>query len=150
MKQQMKVAFEENDWIWSRSFSIVRDGTQVIQFSSEQNMSIIIAVESLSSTQKKITISGLLTVCNMLIEHFEFKVMEASKESKETQFKNTPTYIVAGRSNTPSLFTNSKKTYFLRLRFYGLESSWTGDIPLREHAMGSQPWLVKGKHLSIL
>ncbi|XP_023312739.1 vacuolar protein sorting-associated protein 13B-like [Anoplophora glabripennis] len=91
----------------------------------------------------------------MLVEHFELKVMEAVNGNREAEFKNSPTYIIPGKSSTLSIFTNNKKTYIVRLRFYGLESAWTGDIPLREHATGSQPWLVKvplqerGQFLSI-
>lgn len=79
------------------------------------------------------------------MEHFELRVVEAVRENRETEFKNTTTHIVPGRSRTASIFINNKKKYHLRLRFYGLESAWTGDIPLREHANVSQPWLVKGK-----
>ncbi|KAJ8927596.1 hypothetical protein NQ314_019923, partial [Rhamnusium bicolor] len=143
-KLQLKVALEEHEWIWSKSFKILEDGIQTIQFSSENNVTMLVSVKSISATQKQITISGLLIVNNMLTEHFELKVMGAIKENKETEFKNSPTYIVAGKTSTPSIFLNNKKKYFLRLRFYGLDSAWTGDIPLREHITGSQPWLVKG------
>lgn len=78
------------------------------------------------------------------MEHFELKVVEIVGENRETEFRNATTHIVAGRSRTSSIFVNSKKKYHLRLRFYGLESAWTGDIPLREHTNVSQPWLVKG------
>ncbi|XP_074031826.1 vacuolar protein sorting 13B isoform X2 [Leptinotarsa decemlineata] len=154
-KQQLKVALEENEWVWSNSFTIFEDGMQTIQFNSEKNVSMFINVEELSATQKKVTISGQLVISNMLMENFELKVMEAVTENKEAVFKNTPTHIVSGRNSTCSIFINNKKKYFLRLRFYGLESAWTGDIPLREHSAGSQPWLVKvplqerGQFLSI-
>lgn len=142
--QALKVALEENDWIWSKSFQIFEDGMQTIHFNSKKNIIMLVSVKSLSATQKQIVISGQLTITNMLIEHFELKIVEAVNDNREAEFKNSPTYIVPGKSSTLSMFINNKKTYILRLRFYGLESSWTGDIPLREHATGSQPWLVKG------
>lgn len=167
-KQQLKVAIEENDWIWSKSFTIMEDAMKTITFSSDRKIVMFVSVKSLSTTQKIITISGKvhsttfyvrisanllhvicflgqLTISNMLMEHFELKVIEAVTENRETEFKNAETYIVPGRSRTASIFINSKKQYHLRLRFYGLESAWTGDIPLREHTNVSQPWLVKGR-----
>lgn len=59
-KQQLKVAVEGNDWIWSKSFMVLEDGTQTIAFSSEKNMAMLVSVKSLSATQKLITISGML------------------------------------------------------------------------------------------
>lgn len=116
-------------------------------------------VKNVSKTQKQITFFGQLIVCNMLAEHFEMKVVEVVSDNKEQEFRVAQSHIVGGRSAAPSIFINNKKNYILRLRFYGLESSWTGDIPLREHATGknrtnknkrvtkkytgSQPWLVK-------
>lgn len=93
----------------------------------------------------------------MLLEPFEFKVVTAQtdKESKETEFKSATAHVIGPRLPTPSILLNTDKEYFLRMRFYGLESTWTGDIPLREHTTGSQPWLVKvplqekGQFLSI-
>lgn len=57
-KQQLKVAVEENDWIWSKSFMVLDDKIQTIAFSSEKNMVMLVSVKSLSTTQKIITISG--------------------------------------------------------------------------------------------
>lgn len=59
-KQQLKVAVEENDWIWSKSFRVLEDGVQTIAFSSEKNMVMLVSVRSLSATQKVITISGMI------------------------------------------------------------------------------------------
>ncbi|XP_056633940.1 intermembrane lipid transfer protein VPS13B isoform X1 [Diorhabda sublineata] len=154
-KQKLRIALEENDWVWSRCFTISEDKLEIIEFSTDRNISVFVTVQSLSATQKKITIFGQLIVSNMLLEHFDMKVVEAVKENKDIEFKNTPTILVPSHNNTPSIFINGKKKYFLRLRFFGLDSAWTGDIPLMEHHTGSQPWLVKvplqerGQFLSI-
>ncbi|XP_030768330.1 vacuolar protein sorting-associated protein 13B-like isoform X2 [Sitophilus oryzae] len=153
--QYLRVAIEETDWIWSKAFSISQTGNQVIHFNSEKNITLFVSVKELSKTQKQITFYGQLIVYNLLSEHFEMKIVEAVAENKEAEFKSAQVHIAAGKTAAPSIFINDKKSYFLRLRFYGLESSWTGDIPLREHATGSQPWLVKvplqerGQFLSI-
>lgn len=57
-KQQLKVAVEENDWIWSNAFTVLEDNIQTIGFDSEKNMMVLVSVKSLSATQKLITISG--------------------------------------------------------------------------------------------
>lgn len=57
-KQQLKVAVEENDWIWSKSFMIFDEKIQCIPFNSERSMVLLVSVKSLSATQKLVTISG--------------------------------------------------------------------------------------------
>lgn len=128
----------------------------MIHFNSEKNFTIFLTVKKVSKTQTQITFFGQLVVCNMLSEHFEMKVIlfdnlqglrriiiifilqviEAVSDNKEQEFRNAQNHVVGCRSAAPSIFINNGKTYFLRLRFYGLESAWTGDIPLREHATG--------------
>ncbi|XP_076265664.1 vacuolar protein sorting 13B isoform X3 [Rhynchophorus ferrugineus] len=142
-KQYLRVAIEETDWVWSKAFSISETGRQVINFNGEKNITMYVVVKDLSKTQKQVTFFGQLIVYNMLSEHFEMKVVEAVTENKENEFRNAPNHIAPARSSAPSIFVNNRRTYFLRLRFYGLDSAWTGDIPLREHAVDSQPWLVK-------
>lgn len=123
---------------------------EVIEFKTDSQISVFVSVKSLSATQKMITIFGQLIVANMLMEHFEMKVVEAVKENKEAEFRNTPTEFISSYNSTPSIFLNNEKEYHLRLRFYGLDSAWTGDIPLKAHYTGSQPWLVKGKCLEFV
>lgn len=150
-----RISLEESDWAWSKPFSISQEGTQMIHFNSEKNFTIFLTVKQVSKTQTQITFFGQLVVCNMLSEHFEMKVIfdnpqglmriivifiiqviEAVSDNKEQEFRNAQNHVVGGRSAAPSIFINNGKSYFLRLRFYGLESAWTGDIPLREHATG--------------
>ncbi|VEN36376.1 unnamed protein product [Callosobruchus maculatus] len=147
-KEHLKLALDDHGW--TRSFSVARDAVHTVTVDSDNSLTVIVTVKSLSATQKQVIFSGQLIVSNTLLEHFDLKVVEeVPKDSKESEFKNSPTYVVAGKSNTCSIFVNNRKNYFLRLRFYGLDSAWTGDIPLREHATGSQPWLERGQFLSI-
>ncbi|XP_066257341.1 intermembrane lipid transfer protein VPS13B isoform X1 [Euwallacea similis] len=154
-KQYIRVSLEETNWVWSKPFLVFAEGTQLIQFNSEKNLSLFVTVKDVSKTQKQIIFFGQLIVCNMLVEHFEMKIVEVVSDYKEQEFRNARSHLVAGRSVAPSNFIDNRKTYFLRLRFFGLDAAWTGDIPLREHATGSQPWLVKvplherGQFLSI-
>lgn len=144
-KQMIRVALEEFHWIWSEAFRIDTDGTEIYKITDENNVMIVVTVTSLSATQKQVVFSGQLVICNTLSEHFEMKVVEAVEVDKDKVFKNAPTQIVNGKFVPPSILINSTKKYFLRLRFYGLESAWSGDIPLVENMKCAQPWLVKGK-----
>ncbi|KAI4462018.1 vacuolar protein sorting-associated protein 13b [Holotrichia oblita] len=154
-KQMIRVALEEFHWIWSEAFRIDTDGTEIYKITDENNVMIVVTVTSLSATQKQVVFSGQLVICNTLSEHFEMKVVEAVEVDKDKMFKNAPTQIVNGKFVPPSILINSTKKYFLRLRFYGLESAWSGDIPLVENMKCAQPWLVKvplqerGQFLSI-
>lgn len=144
-KQMIKIGLEEKTKIWSKPFSIDVDGTAICIVSHENNICVVVTVKSLSATQKQIIFSGQLIFSNMLLEHFEVKIVRATREDKEREFKQAPKYIVNGQSTPPSLVLNMAEKYFLRLRFFGLESAWSGDIPLLENTKCAQPWLVKGK-----
>lgn len=143
-RQMIRVALEEFHWLWSETFRIDTDGTEIYKITDESSMMIAVTVISLSATQKQVIFSGQLVICNTLLEHFEMKVVEAVEVDKDKTFKNAPIQVVNGKSVPPSILINCNRKYFLRLRFYGLESAWSGDIPLVENTKCAQPWLVKG------
>lgn len=143
-KQMLKIGLEEKTKIWSKPFSIDIEGNQICVISHENNTALVVTVKNLSATQKQVVFSGQLIFSNMLLEHFEVKIVRALSEDREREFKQAPKYIVNGQSTPPSLLLNVMEKYFLRLRFFGLESAWSGDIPLLENTKCAQPWLVKG------
>lgn len=143
-KQMIRVALEELHWIWSEAFRINVDGTEIYKITDENNVMIVVTISSLSATQKQVVFSGQLVICNTLLEHFEMKVVEAVEVDKDKTFKNAPLQIISSTSIPPSILINCNKKYFLRLRFFGLDSAWSGDIPLVENTKCAQPWLVKG------
>nr|CAI5821779.1 unnamed protein product [Callosobruchus analis] len=129
-REHLKIALDDSGW--TRSFSVAKDGLHTICVNSEKNFTVIVAVKSLSATQKQVILSGQLIVCNTLLEHFDLKVVEeVPKDNKESEFKNCPTYVVSGRSNTCSIFISNRKNYFLRLRFY---------VPLQERGQFLSIW----------
>ncbi|KAF5296670.1 hypothetical protein FQR65_LT10210 [Abscondita terminalis] len=150
-KQMIRIGIEENGWLWSRAFQIDNEGVNTYQISSDGSLVLIVTVKDISVTQKQVVFSGQLIICNMLLEHFELKVVI----SEDGEFKRTPSHIITGKSCPPTLLLNSNYKYHLRLRFFGLESAWSGDIPLKENSKCTQPWLVKvplqerGQFLSI-
>ncbi|XP_045475296.1 vacuolar protein sorting-associated protein 13B [Harmonia axyridis] len=149
-KQLMRVCLEGKEWLWSRPFSL-EVGTQVIEISEKKLLTLNVSVVALSATQCQVIFSGQLVIANMLLEHFELKIVRENV----TDNRKVINQVVAGNSMTTSMVINYSKAHFLRLRFYGLDTSWSGDIPLMEHSKSSQPWLVKvplmerGQFLSI-
>lgn len=139
-RQQMRVSLEGKEWLWSQPFSL-EEGTHIVEISEKKRLTLNLTVVPLSSTQYQVVFSGQLVIANMLLEHFELKIVRENT----TDNKKSINQIVAGNSLTNSLVINYEKAHFLRLRFYGLETSWSGDIPLMEHAKSAQPWLVKGE-----
>ena len=144
-KQAMRVALETLQWTWSETFRIDQDGTQICNINMSDAVAIVITVKSISATQKMVIFSGQLIICNTLLEHFQLKVIEAVEKDKDKEFRNARTRVINGKSIPPSIIINSNKKYFLRVKFYGIESAWSGDIPLSENTKSAQPWLVKGK-----
>lgn len=153
IKHMIKIGLEQSDWIWSEAMDIDTIRTDVLKM--EQNLNLTVTIKEISATQKQIIISGQLIICNMLMEHFEMKLVPVICGRREIEFKKAQSHIIAGKSLAPSLVVNLEQNLSLRLRFYGLESAWSGDIPLEENNKCAQPWLVKvplqerGQFLSI-
>lgn len=154
--QMIRIGVEQCEWIWFDPINIDEVRTETMDLKKgDDTLTIIVSVKELSSTQKQITFSGQLMICNMLLEHFEMKLVPAISESKDCEFRKAQSHIVSGKSLAPSLIVNLRNKLCLRLRFYGLEAAWSGDIPLEENSKCAQPWLVKvplqerGQFLSI-
>ncbi|XP_076165604.1 vacuolar protein sorting 13B isoform X1 [Ptiloglossa arizonensis] len=155
--KMIRIAIEENVWLWSKPFSVDIDGTQTIEFNnSVTKAAAFVSVTSLSATQKLVTFSGQLIISNQLIDNFEMKLVkyEADIGSKVTVLKDV--YPISGKSRPPSVILDGNKKMAIRLRFTTMPNlSWTGDIPLQPNAKWGQPWLVKvpwqerGQFLSI-
>ncbi|XP_032691389.1 vacuolar protein sorting-associated protein 13B isoform X2 [Odontomachus brunneus] len=155
--QMIRISIEENAWVWSRPFSVNKDGVQVVEFNNSTiNTAIFVNVTSLSATQKLVTFSGQLMISNQLIDNFEMRLVtyEAEVGSKVTVSKEV--YLIPGKSFPSSIMLENNKKMAMRLRFTNLTHlSWTGDIPLQPNIKWGQPWLVKvplqerGQFLSI-
>lgn len=153
--QKIRLGLEQNGWLWSKALDIDEIRSELFEINSENKFTLIVTVKSLSASQKQVIFSGQLIICNMLSEHFEMKLVPAVCDNRDAEFRAAPNHIITGKSLAPSLIVNLKQKLCLRLRFYGLESAWSGDIPLEENTKCAQPWLVKvplqerGQFLSI-
>ncbi|XP_047111784.1 vacuolar protein sorting-associated protein 13B [Schistocerca piceifrons] len=142
-RQMMHVGTENGGWVWSQPFEIDRDGTNLccVTESSQREFSLIVKVTSLSATQKQVVISGQLIITNLLVEHFECKVLPVA--DADAPMHPVRSLLVCGKDTAPSVLLEDGKRVVLRIRFHGLESLWSGDIPLEENVKTNQPWLVK-------
>lgn len=155
--KMLRIAIEENIWLWSKPFSVGADGIQAIEFNNSiMKAAVFVSVTSLSATQKLVTFSGQLIISNQLIDNFEMKLVKYETEigSKVTVLKDV--YPILGKTRPPSVILDGNKKMAIRLRFTNVPNlSWTGDIPLQPNAKWGQPWLVKvplqerGQFLSI-
>ncbi|XP_054006239.1 intermembrane lipid transfer protein VPS13B isoform X1 [Hylaeus anthracinus] len=155
--KMIRIAIEENVWLWSKPFSVGTDGVQAVEFhNSVTKAAAFVSVTSLSATQKLVTFSGQLIISNQLTDNFEMKLVkyEGDIGSKVNVLKDV--YTIYGKSRPPSVVLDGNKKMAIRLRFTSMANlSWTGDIPLQPNAKWGQPWLVKvpwqehGQFLSI-
>lgn len=143
--KMIRIAIEDNTWLWSKPFSVGTDGIQAVEFNNfVTKAAAFVSVTSLSATQKLVAFSGQLIISNQLIDNFEMKLVkyEADIGSKVTVLKDV--YPVSGQSRPPSVILDGNKKMAIRLRFTNVPNlSWTGDIPLQHNAKWGQPWLVK-------
>lgn len=141
-KQLLRVAIEDKGlWVWSVPFYIGSDGTKA--YNVEDCGVLFVTVKSLSTTQKQIIISSDLVIVNNLSEQLEVKLM--TKADKEFEFPFSKINLIPRKSRYPSLTLGTDKSMILRVRYNGLDSAWSGDIPVMENTSCDQPWLVKGK-----
>ena len=79
---------------------------------------------------------------NLLAEHLEFQTV-AITDKLTGQKSEGQVLIAKAKSTPPSVLLDESCSLSLRVRFHGLSSVWSGDIPLRENTKSGQPWLVK-------
>lgn len=142
-KQLLHLGIQNGAWIWSQPFKINDEGMYLCPFieNEKKEFDLFIKSISISATQKKIIISGHLNVQNLLIEKFECKVLALNDTATVISQENS--VIVKGSTTSPSILLNGANKFTLRIRLQGLETVWSGDIPLIENSKSNQPWLVK-------
>ena len=144
--QSLRISLEDNAWIWSRPFSVNKDGIQNVDFGNASDISICVSVSSLSATQKLVTFSGQFIVSNQLTDSFQMKLVKYELFSKDKTVPFKDLFFVAGKSQPSSIVLGDNSSMTMRLRFSSIPNlAWTGDIPLQPNTKWGQPWLVKGK-----
>ncbi|XP_071444845.1 intermembrane lipid transfer protein VPS13B-like [Hetaerina americana] len=165
LKQVLTFAIEKNGkWISTLPLCIDYEGTKLCKWHKDNpDVNLFINVESLSATQKKITILGQLIVTNLLMEPVDLQIPFVSwqldddcstAEEKQEKKEVTQALVVpVGAKSTPAsilppLLTSTKDSYF-RIRFQGTSDAltngaWSGKIPLLpECKRGFVPYPVK-------
>uniref|UniRef100_A0A1B0DR14 Uncharacterized protein n=1 Tax=Phlebotomus papatasi TaxID=29031 RepID=A0A1B0DR14_PHLPP len=115
----------------SDACDIGREGTQAVRLSN--GAVLLVIIEKISSTQRKITLKGQIEVYNM------------SSESFIVQLKNPEILTdiqVLGKKSSSSLNIHPRGEVPQSLRVRFNHESWSGEIPLKSTGK-VLPWLVK-------
>lgn len=135
---EQKLTFSFN-WVKSNPLLIDKEGVQLIQI--QENV-LIIKIEKISSSQKKITIKGQVEFLNMTDESFVINY----KPESENKINSEPIDFEMNRKSNISIFggCDSKMNSGIRLKLNSLEKKgWSGEIPLQKSGRNNAPWLVK-------
>ncbi|XP_055587583.1 intermembrane lipid transfer protein VPS13B [Uranotaenia lowii] len=150
-QQMLQVTFKENSKdIDSEPFSITKDGISYVKIQQafeedlEDDKLFVIRIESLSGSQKRITIEGQISFFNMTSQRLKvqyrfYKIIPNSdKNYVSTNFS-------IGERGSANIFgaANNKNQQSIKIALDGEKRGWSGDIPMREIMNGSKPYLVK-------
>ncbi|XP_059611224.1 intermembrane lipid transfer protein VPS13B [Phlebotomus argentipes] len=134
-KKEQMITFTVDCWIdpplQSEACEISREGTKSVKLSN--GGVLIVVIEKISATQRKITLKGQMEVFNM------------STEAVVVQFRspeNLTDILLPGRKSSSALniFPHGELPHSLRMRLN--QEGWSGEIPLKETGK-NLPWLVK-------
>jgi vacuolar protein sorting-associated protein 13B len=103
----------------------------------------VLRTKTVFSDAIQVTLSGQLVVTNLLAEHLECRILPLVDEASGSQVEEGQSLIAVGKSTPPSVLLDANRKVAMRIRFHGLDSIWSGDIPLQEKSRSGQPWLVK-------
>lgn len=150
MAPQLQVCVEGGRWKWCDSFTLDYEGTQVRSISQDnQTLHLLIIIEKLSPSQKKVTFSGLVSVANLLNDDLELRVIETNKERDSP--KHGGVYALRSHYIAPSYIGEA---HGIRIRLLGTQTVWSGEIPLalertKESLLVKLPLKMKGEHLLV-
>ncbi|CAL4195901.1 unnamed protein product [Meganyctiphanes norvegica] len=150
MAPQLQLCVEGGRWKWCDPFTLDGEGTQVRSITQDNHtIHLLVIIEKLSPTQKKVTFSGLVSVANLLNDDLELRVIETNKE------RDSPThggvYALPSHYIAPSYIGEA---HGIRIRLLGTQTVWSGEIPLalertKESLLVKLPLKMKGEHLLV-
>lgn len=135
---EQKLTFSFN-WVKSNPLLIDKEGVQLIKI--QENV-LIIKIEKISSSQKKITVKGQVEFLNMTDESFVINY----KPECENKTNSEPIDFEMNSKSNISIFgsCDNKMNSCIRLKLNSLEKKgWSGEIPLQKSGRNNAPWLVK-------
>lgn len=111
-KQLIRICVLQYDQMWSETFGIERCGKYYVRFDLNPQVIIIVDIEALSGTQKKITFRGQLDIYNMTKEVFEMKIFPASFD--KARLGDVQANSLPSRSRGVSLVLESDEDLYMR------------------------------------
>lgn len=98
--QKLNVSIESKDWVWSKAFTLTKDGEQMVKMASngsERNLPMMVHIDRKLSTFCIVKFYGMFNILNLLREHIELRIIP--KSSKEIRCLTgsycRPTSVVA-------------------------------------------------------
>lgn len=92
----------------------------------------------------QISISGQFLIANLLKDHFE--ILTLLNNGKKPEDMVDQKFIIPGNATPPSIILNPSNIRGLRIKFFGMESTWSGEIPFADSIKSNEAWLVKGEN----
>ena len=98
--QKLNVSIESKDWVWSKAFTLTKDGEQMVKMASngsERNLPMMVHIDRKLSTFCIVKFYEMFNILNLLREHIELRIIP--KSSKEIRCLTgsycRPTSVVA-------------------------------------------------------
>lgn len=150
-------AIQIGSWRWSEPFSL-REGviTARVQHDGYCN-TIVVTMKKLSATKHKIFINGLISVASLLRESLETRIILKRNYSFLANLSETGKddirSITKGNSVTDSHLLDTDYVHALKIRFLGIGTPWSGDIPFestrRDSVLVKIPSKDRGKCVTV-
>ena len=131
--QLLRLAVEGRDWSWGEPFSLVA-GQRSIKLGEEGGLQAVLQVDQVTSSLLLVRVMGLLSVLSLLREHLELRLVPLA--GKETR-------CLVGSYARPTTLVTDCTGVVLKVRFLGLGTPWSGDIPLEAPVGKRKSFMVK-------
>ena len=131
--QLLRLAVESRDWSWGEPFSLLA-GQKSIRLGEEGGLHAVLQIDFVTPSLRLVRVMGLLSVLSLLREHLELRLVPPA--GKETR-------CLVGSYARPTTLVTDCTGVVLKVRFLGLGTPWSGDIPIEAPAGKRKSFMVK-------
>ena len=131
--QLLRLAVESRDWSWGEPFSLLA-GQKSIRLGEEGELQAVLQVDLVTPSIRLVRVMGLLSVLSLLREHLELRLVPPA--GKETR-------CLVGSYARPTTLVADCTGVVLKVRFLGLGTPWSGDIPIEAPVGKRKSFMVK-------
>ena len=131
--QLLRIAVEGRDWTWGEPFSLV-PGQKSMVLGEAGGLHAVLQVDLVTPSLRLVRVMGLLSVLSLLREHLELRLVPPA--GKETR-------CLVGSYARPTTLIADCTGVVLKVRFLGLGTPWSGDIPIEAVVGKRKSFMVK-------